>query len=713
MVGLIGLLVAFLTTYFPTRHVASLKRGLEGKANAYGMFVGREIEPAIAFDDRETAREIFDAVATDGDVRALALYSERGEALYVRGELGASPLGTTLPRDGARLESFPGILRYTVPVVAKEGPRGTLVIELSTEALDHERVDLERTARLTGLAALAIGTLAAWLIARSIARRIRRIAAVTLAVAEGDLMQPSLTDSSHDEVGQLARSFNEMVRRLRDLMTQVAGERSRLDALVARRTEELDRRNQDMRLVLQHVGEGFLVVDRRGVISQERSAILDTWFGASAADPTLWDYIAKVDSGAAAWCDVAWSEVIEETLPLELTLAQMPKRITAGSTELRVRYTPIMRGGSLERVLVVFSDATADLARDAAEAAQRQTLAIFDRVMRDREGFLEFFDEAAELVSQITSPTTTERATLLRALHTLKGNCALFGLSRLAEKCHALENTMFETDAGPTEAERAELAASWRQIVETLRALVGRERGRIEVDSCELEHVRAAVLEGQPRADVAAMVSALALEPASRRVSRIADQARALAARLGKPGLRIVEEHNGVRLDAKLWAPFWSAFVHAVRNAVDHGIESPEERRAAGKVAHGTLILRTLRRGADYVIEIGDDGRGMQWHAIAARARAAGLPAETRSDLEDALFHGGISTGEMVTTVSGRGIGMEALRAACVALGGRIEITTETGRGTTLRLSIPAHPVKSRIVPADRTPSLISSPPLA
>ena len=96
-----------------------------------------------------------------------------------------------------------------------------------------------------------------------------------------------------------------------------------------------------------------------------------------------------------------------------------------------------------------------------------------------------------------------------------------------------------------------------------------------------------------------------------------------------------------------------------------------------------------VRRGADLVIEVKDDGQGIDWDRLAQKARAAGLPADTRADLERALFTDGISSRDEVSDTSGRGIGMGAVQAACQSLGGTIELESVMGGGTTFRFCLP------------------------
>jgi len=139
-----------------------------------------------------------------------------------------------------------------------------------------------------------------------------------------------------------------------------------------------------------------------------------------------------------------------------------------------------------------------------------------------------------------------------------------------------------------------------------------------------------------------------------------------------------------VRVERARFAPLWPALVHAVRNAVAHGVEPPEQREARGKPECAHLVLRTQLDNEALVVEIEDDGPGIDWDALRAKAQQLGV----RED-GDALFANGVSTSSEVDDISGRGVGMGALRSVCWELGGKIEVLSTPSRGTTVRCIVP------------------------
>ena len=467
-----------------------------------------------------------------------------------------------------------------------------------------------------------------------------------------------------------------------------------LEDRVQERTAELDARNAEMRMVLDHVAQGMMIVGLDGRIGAERSAVLDAWF--PEVPETLVGFFAD-QPDAEAWFEIAWEQLADDLLPLELRIDQLPKQLRRGERTLAFDWQPIVNeAGALERVLVMLSDVTQALRRVEAEREQKQLMAVFERLGEDRNGVIEFLKEATALVDQLTRVTCAPEIEK-RLVHTLKGNAGLFGLSVLATRCHEIEEAMAVDARAMTDRERVDLSALWDALHRKLLQFVDVGHGVIQVPRSELDAAIATLR--RDRHALARDLELWSFEPMRARFQRIAEHARALAERLGKQPVRVAIEPGGVYIDRDKWAPFWSAFLHAVRNAIDHGLEDARERAQLGK-GTATMTLRSYLRADTLILELVDDGRGVAWGKLRDRARAAGLPIETERDLAAALFHDGISTRAEASEMSGRGVGMSALADACRAIGGTITIDSVPGQGTTLRFEFPGGLARIRREPS-------------
>lgn len=178
---------------------------------------------------------------------------------------------------------------------------------------------------------------------------------------------------------------------------------------------------------------------------------------------------------------------------------------------------------------------------------------------------------------------------------------------------------------------------------------------------------------------------------------------REMAASMGKT-VRLVTEGETTEADKAVVEALFEPLLHAVRNAVDHGAETPEQRTAAGKQAGAILRLRGFRQGDDVIIEVIDDGRGVDVAKVRRVAANRGLaPANTLATLSDdevvdLIFAPGFSTASTVTDISGRGVGMDAVRSAVERLGGRVSVRSRLGEGTTVRFVLPFTVMMTRVM---------------
>lgn len=240
-----------------------------------------------------------------------------------------------------------------------------------------------------------------------------------------------------------------------------------------------------------------------------------------------------------------------------------------------------------------------------------------------------------------------------------------------------------------------------------------------------------AVGERDPRQAMAALAAtlrhlSLELEGGQRRLTRLADRqlelllslqlqplgpflkalgrhARELARSLGKD-IRVEVEPSGAELDRRILGALEEAFVHLVRNAVDHGIESPEAREAAGKPAQGVVFLRAVSSGGEVGLTVGDDGAGIDTDAVLRKAVEKGILSEPEaaalapSEAQQVVFRPGFTTADEVSQVSGRGVGMDAVAAAVHRFGGTVAIESTAGRGTSVHLRVPLARRGERVV---------------
>ena len=191
--------------------------------------------------------------------------------------------------------------------------------------------------------------------------------------------------------------------------------------------------------------------------------------------------------------------------------------------------------------------------------------------------------------------------------------------------------------------------------------------------------------------DLQESVMSIRMIPMSTVFSRFPRMLRDLAGKLDKK-VDLITLGEATELDKGLVEKIIDPLTHLLRNSVDHGIETPQERLAAGKSESGTLMLTAAHQGGSIVIEVRDDGRGMSREKILRKARERGMEVSDEmpdSEVWQLIFVPGFSTADVVTDVSGRGVGMDVVKRNITSLGGTVEIESNVGQGTRVSVRLP------------------------
>jgi signal transduction histidine kinase len=664
---------------------ATLLFAREASASAVTRLFADSCAAAVIFEDDAAIGSSLATLAHNDEVEYAAVWRLDPDGHVGRrlGELrrgppiilGADPLATQIRREVDHVIA-------TAAVREEKGP--PVAVAAVSFSLKHEVRAIAQAQRTTLIYSSAAG-LAVILLLMAMAKLVISGPLGKLVAAAKELERGgpgAVQIATVDEVGELARAFTSMASAIRI------------------REQHINVRNRDMRLLLDNVGQGFLTLDLDGTVAEERSRVIDEWFGPVEGTLKMWDYLRRIDVRVAEYFEIGWAAVQEDILPLSLCLDQLPKRVVFRDLTFELAYRPIIESDRLAKTIVVITDVTVQVQSERSERAQREMASLFRRMRSDAQALHQFFVESGALVDAIVEwrgdpaarPAPGELAVMKRQIHTVKGNCGLFGAESVATYCHELEDIMDDSGTFPDQADRERLRALWNDIGEMRSQLMDGNSGamRVEIDPDEhASFIEALRVAGDPHLLVARAES-WRYEPAARRLSLLGEQLRGLAKRLGKGDLRVICEPTALRLPSGKWGPFWSVFSHLIRNTVDHGVETNDERVALNKTDTPTVVLSAARSGQEIVVAIEDDGRGIDWAKIAAAAAAHGLPHATREDLKAALLADAISSrSDRVTSTSGRGVGLSAVRDVVSRLGGRIEIESEPGRGACFRFWLP------------------------
>lgn len=514
-----------------------------------------------------------------------------------------------------------------------------------------------------------------------------------------------------------ANTFVENKKLVSDLKVMNDG----LEELVAERTVQLQQKTNDIEAMLGNMPQGVLTMLPGSLIHPEYSAYLETIFETKEIAGKSLQSMAFADSNlgsdALSQVDAAISSCLggdemnfqfnSHLLPLEIQKKMPDGRVKV----LEMSWSPICGEGDLvDKLMVCVRDVT-EFKRLAGEAgAQKRELEIIGEILSvSQEKFQDFLETSYIFINEndsITRSSTQKDAgeigVLFRNMHTVKGNARTYGLLHLTNVVHELEQFYDELRNNPDKDwpqesqlhQLAQVRALIDEYAKVNNTTLGRkgpgrrgdaerflmvERKHVEasvdvidaVDPKSLESLRAAL------ETVGQTLRRVGTEKMSDVLAGVVDSMPSLAKELSKEAPSIVIVDHDIRVKTQASNLLKNVFVHLFRNSMDHGIESPAERVAAGKNSQGKIQLELGLDHECLTMSIKDDGRGINIAKIRSVALEKGLlssSSASASEVAQAIFASGFSTAEKITEVSGRGVGMDAVKAFLEQEGGSVEV---------------------------------------
>ncbi len=450
-----------------------------------------------------------------------------------------------------------------------------------------------------------------------------------------------------------------------------------------RHSEELEakveERTRALRVIFDNVAAGFLIVDGSGRIQDGFTRSCVSLLGQEIEAGMEFPSLVCSDVTEQVNLAMGLEQLFFDFLPEEVALGQLPSRFHVQGRLLKTEGRVVRDDqGDVVGVLFTITDETAlEIAREEARVN-----AMLLRVLRQKDAFLRFLEDTNARVESCKE-SVSDQAFVRRGVHTIKGNAASFDLESIAAAAHrAEEGATIEV------SDLEDIEAAVTAFLHRHGPVLGVDRGRrVEVPMEELDELRR-LLHPVDAPGLAEWGAHIVQQPASDLLGPVGPYVERLAERLGKQ-VDFALIGGETLVDPRPLQPVLANLNHVIRNAVDHGIEPPEER--GDKPERGAVRLRVERLEDHWVLEVADDGRGLDLAGLRERARALNVDAGDGSfhDLSLVAFVDGLSTRQEVTETSGRGVGLGAFRAAVQGIGGRVRLESTPGAGTSVQVLVP------------------------
>lgn len=495
-----------------------------------------------------------------------------------------------------------------------------------------------------------------------------------------------------------------VIAALEDAQKKLEDYSRNLEKMVAERTAQLSRMNNQMKALLDSLGQGFLIFNAEGTCQEIASKACEVVLEIDPRGQPITEVLkfsANESNSFKRWMSTAFAEMLpfEDLTPLApATFAHSEGR------SINLAYYPIRDAANqIEGIVVVGTDVSDLVAAQKQAEADRAHAQMIIQLVQSRRQVLGFIRESEELVEEITAQLkkdTPDFELTFRALHTLKGGAASFSIQNMVDQIHLAEEKLGQwnehkksEDLSLLKQQSFAIQSSFQDFLKGTESILGSRAVELENREINIRDLKNFYDKVTAYPELKTLFfNQFLLEASGDVLAHFNDTIQVTASRVGKIVDPLVIENPEFRFWPEPYQRLISTFVHAFRNSVDHGIETPDQREQNGKNSSGRILIRSEKANHDKIrFLIADDGGGIDPAKIRARLEKKGFDCskETDEQVIQHVFDAEFSTRDQVTDLSGRGVGMDAIRACAHELGGKVWVNSKLGVGTEFWMEVP------------------------
>ncbi len=611
------------------------------------------------------------------------------------------------------------------PIVDKTTNKAVGVLEFDYKAnrdILAAQITLLKSIGIPAVFAVFMSLIFGFLISKALTKSITSLADAASKVSKGNL-NIKIINNSNDEIGVLAQTFNSMIVDLKASKEKLEDYAKNLESKVEERTAELAEAMQDIKTLLNNLGQGFMVIEKNGTINKGSTKSTCVFFGADPTGKHYTDVLQLSDSEVTTtkdWINLCFENAIDFN-----TLATLgPTSFTKLNDKfIELSYRQVLnQSGQLEKLICIAEDKSHEKTLERRALEESEFAKFVSSVVKDKAGFNDFtnltFKTAEEVITTLKKCETTAHLDidlLFRHFHTIKGEASCYHVLNVKESAHNLENLLsnFNNEADPEQfsytikelqTQCESLATKFNEFLETHQDILGKKiDSKLSLKAIDIEKAYdlGILLKnklGSESKVYCNYLNTFLIEDLALSYDKFVSLIQNLALKQGKK-INFTLDYNQAFVVASEYKNLVSSSVHLFRNVVDHGIETCDERTDSGKSEAGNVSLKfnEFTRNEERFLRITliDDGYGVDPAIIRSKILEKGLKSKVElaaiSDNEviQFIFLPQFTSKNEVTDISGRGVGLDSCSYEVQKFNGKIWVESTVGYGSQFIIEVP------------------------
>ena len=518
------------------------------------------------------------------------------------------------------------------------------------------------------------------------------------------------------EVEELAKSTNIIMASMHNYVNTLGNQKIELEAQNATLNENsrelesinqtLDNKNLKLKNILNNVEQGFLNFEKDLLIQEEYSLQCEKIFNSVISYKKLSSILYPSDENMMKFIDELLVKIFEADMEQrKLYLTLLPEEIAINDRILSLCFKVVKDSKDEDIIMTIITDITEKRLLEKKMHEEQTILKMVVRTIINRDEFRALVKEYKEFTGiSFKNIPKEEYEHIFRQIHNFKGNFSQYEMVHLVNKLNELENKLYEGKYNfhIEDLNSAELISWLREDLDIIETYAGKDFMKdgelFHVKKEKLIEIENKIREVLPQNElkiILPLIRDLRSKPLKGLMRTYPDYVMKLSERLGKSIKPFEIAGDDIMIDANSYSDILKAMVHIFRNSVDHGIETEDERLETGKEQVGNINCEIHDSQEDFQIIISDDGRGIDIKLLEQKSLDKGLYSEEElikmsyEEKINLIFEQGITTKEEAGLISGRGVGMSAVKQSVEECGGKISVDNRDGYGTVFTLTLP------------------------